>query len=127
MAGKRGGLPRGPNRHMDLSGPLLVVLRGLWSARQAGSRRRPGVCGQAPIGPVRSWCPLPPMRLDMDRPPRWRRGSRSTAPWNRLKNAGLEPLTPNRGTMPCETPVAPLGQEERGMTAAGIEMPGASC
>ena len=48
-------------------------------------------------------------------------------PWNRPEEACLERLTPNRGTMPCETPEAPLGQEERGMTAAGFEMPGASC
>ena len=42
---------------------------------------------------------------------------------------GSRPRTPDadRGTMPRETPEAPLGQEGRGMTAAGIEMPGASC
>ena len=48
-------------------------------------------------------------------------------PRNRPEEAGLEPLTRNRGTTPCETAEAPLEQEERGMTAAGIEMPGASC
>ena len=48
-------------------------------------------------------------------------------PWNRPEEAGLERLTPNRGTMPCETPEAPLGQKGRGMIAAGIEMAGASC
>ena len=67
------------------------------------------------------------MRLDMDRPPRWRRGVRSTAPWNRPEDAGLERLTLDRGSMPCEMQEAPLGQEGRGMTVAAIEMAGASC
>ena len=68
------------------------------------------------------------MRLDMDRTPRRRRGVRSSAPrWNRLGNAGLERVTLNRRCMPCETQEAPIGQEGRGMTAAGIEMACASC
>ena len=54
-------------------------------------------------------------------------GSALRPPWNRLENAGLQRLTLDRGSMPCETQEALLGQEWRGTTAAGIEMAGASC
>ena len=56
--------------------------------------------------------------------------TRETAPrppTNRPEEAGLDRLKPRGGSMPCETQEAPLGQEWRAMTAAGIEMAGASC
>ena len=65
--------------------------------------------------------------MDMDRSPRRRRGDRSSAHANRPADAGLERLKPRREAWQCEMPVTPLGQEWRGMTAAGIEMAGASC
>ena len=62
--------------------------------------------------------------MDMDR---WRRGGPLLGPTNRPEDAGLERLKLGRGSMPCETPEAPLGQEGGGTAAAGIERAEASC
>ena len=67
------------------------------------------------------------MRLDMDRPPlRWR-GDLASAPTSRPEEADLERLKPRCEAWQCETPVAPLRQEEDGVAAAGIETAKVSC
>ena len=52
---------------------------------------------------------------------------RSSAPTKRPKEADLERLKQDRGSMPCETPETPCGQGQGGIAAAGIETAGVSC
>ena len=67
------------------------------------------------------------MRLDMDRPPRPRRGEPLSGIRLRLETVDLERLKPHREAWQRETPAAPPRQEWGGLAAAGIETAKVSC